>query len=93
MLLRIALVFELIAGAAPTGSGWIAALYHEIGDDPMKHGAVIKFIPGQEGEIVHRFRSILGEKLAHDFAPRRVKRSGVLLIRIDRHRRRRGILF
>src|SRR5205814_5634920 len=93
MFLRIALVFELITRTAPTGSGWIAALNHEIGNDPMKQGTVIKFIRGQEHEIVHRFRSILGEKLAHDFTPRRVKGSGVFLIRIDPHRRWRGILF
>jgi len=39
----------------------------------MKHGAVVEFVARQKDEIVHRFGSALGEKLAHDFPARSVE--------------------
>src|SRR5262249_47938123 len=36
------LIFELISGIAAAVAGWIAALNHELRNDPVKNGAVIK---------------------------------------------------
>src|SRR6476661_1020541 len=93
MLVRVAfkLICKLITRPARAGPGRIAALDHEIGNYSVKHGRVIEIFPGQKHEIVHRLGSILGEKLAEDFAARSIKRCGVLFVHIDRHRRRSGI--
>src|SRR5262249_14082718 len=86
-------VFEPVTRAAAAGPGWVAALDHEVGDHAMKDGAVVKFFAREKNEIVHRFRCVLGKEIAHDFPARGLKRGGVLLVRIDRHRGRRGIFF
>src|SRR5277367_1423335 len=46
-------IAEAIAGAAAAGAGGVAALDHEIGDDAVEFHAVIKFVTGQEDEIVY----------------------------------------
>jgi hypothetical protein len=38
----IEFVFKLITGVAHAGTGWIAALDHEFGNDAMKDGAVVE---------------------------------------------------
>lgn len=86
-------VFEPVTRAAAAGPGRVAALDHEVVDHAMKEGAVIKFFAREKNEIVHRFRRVLGEEIAHDFPARCFERGGVLLVGIDHHRRRRGIFF
>ena len=86
-------VFELITGAAAAGAGRVAPLDHEVGDNAMEHRAVVKLFAGEKNEVVNRFRSVFREEIAHDFSPRCLERGGVLLVGINRHRRRSGIFF
>src|SRR5262249_51342317 len=86
-------VFEPVTRAAAAGPGRVAALDHEVVDYAMKDGAIVKFFAREKNEIVHRFRGVLGKEIAHDFPTRSLERGGVLLVGIDRHRRRRGIFF
>src|ERR1700676_3534471 len=46
------LVFKAVAWTAAPGTCWVAALDHEIGDDAMKHRAVIKAFARQEDKVV-----------------------------------------
>src|SRR2546423_677579 len=86
-------VFEPVSRAAAAGPGRVAALDHEVVDHAMKESAVVKFFAREKNEIVHRFRRVPGKEIAHDFPARGVERGGELLVGIDRHRGRRGILF
>src|SRR5207237_5402845 len=86
-------VIELISRSTTSGAGRVAALDHEVGEDAMKDCAVVKVFAREKDEVVHRFRSVLGKKIAHDLSPRGLERGGVMLVGIDRHRRRRGISF
>ena len=48
---RVEFVGNLVAGAATTGAGRVAALDHEPVDDPVKNNAVIEAFAGQVDEI------------------------------------------
>ncbi len=74
----LGLVLELVAGTAAAAGGGIAALNHEVVDDPMKDGAVIEAFTRQEYEIVDGLGGVLREKLANDFSFRCFKRGRVL---------------
>jgi hypothetical protein len=50
----------------------------------MKHGPVIKFVPGEKDKVIDRVGSVLGEQFADDFAARSIENSGVFLVGIDR---------
>ena len=54
-------VFESIARTAPPRPGRVAALDHEIGDDAMKEGTVVKLFAGEKNEVVNCFRRVFGE--------------------------------
>src|SRR6476659_7273858 len=86
MLVRVSfdLVGKLITRSATSGAGRIAALDHEVRNNPMKDGPVIEFVPGQEDKIIDRLWSIPGEEFANDFAPRSIESNGVFLVWIDR---------
>src|SRR5262245_44653394 len=86
-------VFKLVTRAAAASRGRIAALDHEVGDHAMKNGAVVKFFAREKNEIVHRFRRVVGKEIAHDFTACGLERGGVLLVGINRHRGRRGVVF
>src|SRR5581483_1256945 len=77
---------------AATAAGRIAALRHEAGDHAVKGHAVVETFARQEDEVVHRLRRVFGEQLDHDVALVRVQRGAVLLVRVDRHRRRCTVL-
>jgi len=86
-------VFESITRAAATGPSRVTALDHEVSEYPMKHRTVVKLFAGEKNEVVNRFRSVLREEIAHDFSPRCLERGGVMLVLINHHRWRSGILF
>ena len=80
-----AFVSELVARAACAGALWATALHHEVGDDAMEGGAVIKAVLREEDEIVNGIRTIGGEQFAHNIAAGCFKRGRVGLRRIDYH--------
>ena len=82
MLVRIVFgfIFESIPRSAATSAGGIAALDHKIGNDAMKHGAVVKLLFREKNEIVNGFRSVPGKEIANDFAELLAKR----ILRIER---------
>jgi hypothetical protein len=87
------LVGEAVAGTAAAGAGGVAALDHEVGDDAVEDGAVVELVAGEEDEVADGVRRFGGEELTNNCAARRFERGGVLLGRINRHRRRGWILF
>jgi len=95
VLVRVALelVGKLITRSAASAGGRITALDHEIGNNPMKDGPVIKLVPGQEDKIIDCVWRILGEEFADNFAARSIEHRGVLFVLIDRERWRSRILF
>jgi len=52
------LAINFIARAARAGTGWIAALYHEIRDHPVKDYIIIKTRFGEFFKIGHRVRGV-----------------------------------
>src|SRR5690349_749119 len=86
-------VFEPVTRAAAPGPGRVAALDHEVGEDSMKDGAVVKFFAREKNKVIDRFGSVLGKEIAHDFSARGLERGRVLFVRIDGHRGRSGIFF
>ena len=56
------LVFNLVAGAAHTGTGRVTALNHEIIDDAVESDAVIVSGKRQRFKAVHGFRRGIREK-------------------------------
>jgi hypothetical protein len=63
MYVRGKLIRERITRPAATGTGGVAALHHETGNDTVESGAVIIALPGQEYEVVYGLRHILREQL------------------------------
>jgi len=54
------LIFEAIPRTAAPGTGWIAALDHEIADHSVKSYVVIKTLIGQKNEVIHCLWRICG---------------------------------
>ena len=88
----VELGLELVARAAGAGAGGVAALDHEAGDDAVEDDAVVEPFAGEEDEAVDVLGRDLRVQLDADRAGRRVDRRGVGLVRVDRHRRRGGVL-
>ena len=68
---RVDLVVEGLAvdgGAAPTRARRVAALDHEVLDDPVKLGAVVVSPVGELGKVPARRRSVLPVHLQRDVA-------------------------
>src|SRR6202030_3492966 len=93
MGITLELVGKAVAGSPGAGALRIAALDHEVGEDPVELRAVIELIPGQEYEIVYRHGRICGEQLANDFSARSTERRRVLLVHIDAQGGGAGVLF
>ena len=77
------LVGELVAGAATTGAGRVAALAHEAVDDAVEDDAVVVVVSGEEHEVVDGLRRLERVEGDDDLAERGVERRRVALLRID----------
>lgn len=73
---------KLISWTAGSGSGWVAALDHEVGNDAVKYDAVIKPFASQEHKIVHGLRRVVGEQRAFNGATGGIKSGSVILARL-----------
>src|SRR3954466_664222 len=62
----VELVPDAVAGTAGTGPGRVAALRHEALYHPMEGRPVEVALTGQEHEVVHRLRRLIGEELYPD---------------------------
>lgn len=60
------LSFDAVAGPAHSGALRVATLDHKTGDDPMEDGAVVKTLPSEGDEIVHRIWSNFRIQLGFD---------------------------
>ena len=77
---------ELVAGAARSSTGGVASLGHETGDNAVEGRTIIKALPGQEDEIVHRYGDISGEQLQPEASLLCFNGGGVFLGFINDHR-------
>jgi hypothetical protein len=59
----------------------------------MENRAIVELFTGQKDEIIDGLGRVLGEKLTDDLSTRGGKGGGVLLVGVDGHRGRGGILF
>src|SRR5688572_27914785 len=66
--IALALVGELVAGAAAAGAGRVARLDHEVVDDAVKLHAVVEALTGEKYEIVDGLRCVLRVELELDRA-------------------------
>ena len=66
--LRVEFVAKLIPRSASAGSGWIAALRHEVFDDSVEDGSVVKSFPRKEDKVINRRWDEIGEKSDLDIA-------------------------
>ena len=77
----VELVLELVARAATAGTGWVAALDHEVVDDAVENcaiveragllalcvlGGVVLLALGQADEVLHSYRCMVTEKVDND---------------------------
>ena len=70
MLIRSPLnfVLEAVTGTASASCRRIAALNHEVRDNPVECGVVVELFARQKNEIVHGHRLIFSEEIANNFA-------------------------
>ena len=67
------LIPEVVPGATHAGPGGVAALHHEVGDDPMKLQAVVVATYRQVDEVGHRHRRLRRKERDADFPFDRVE--------------------
>ena len=75
-LVVVELVLELVARAAGAGAGRVAALDHEVLDDPVEDHAVVEALAGELLEVRDGLRRVLVEELERDGAFARAHRGG-----------------
>ena len=79
------LVLEAVAGAAAAGAGGVAALDHEVADDPVEDDALVVAVAGEEHEVVHRLGRRRRIERDHQVTHRRHHGGRVALGGIDAH--------
>ena len=91
MAIRIALAFidKTVSRATTSGSGGVATLNHEIGNDAVKRHAVVELVLRKKNEVVDRLGCVFHKEITNDFAAACRDGSGVFFLRVDRHRGRR----
>src|SRR5262245_47532632 len=89
----IKFITEFVSWTAHAGAGGVAALYHEIIDDPVKYHAVIISLAREKDKIIHGLRSLIGKELDHHCPFVGLHTSLIFFLRIDLHGRRGGPLF
>ena len=88
------LVVKLIAWPAGACSSRVTTLRHETFDDAVEGGAIVVAVPSEEDEIVNSDRGFLRVKLNGELATLlHLQCGGVVLVGIDHHLRRCGVLF
>src|SRR5205823_5404615 len=82
VLVRVTLelIFKAIAGPAAAGTGRVASLDHKIGDDTVKHGAIVELFAREKYKIVDRLGGLLGIQFADDFSAGGGECGGVFLV-------------
>jgi len=76
-------VLELVARTTPTGSGWIAALCHEIGNHAVEDGVIVKAFPRQEDEVVHGHGDLVGMQVNNNLTQIGHKGGGVGFLEVE----------
>ena len=71
-------ILESVARAASAGASWIAALDHEILNDPVENEPVIETLPCQEHEVINRYGRMVCQQLNSEVAVVGVKVSRVV---------------
>src|SRR4029079_2231300 len=69
----VEVVLEAVAGASGAGSGRVATLDHEVGDDAVEDDAVVEPVSGELAEVLDGLRRLALEKLELDRAVVRVQ--------------------
>ena len=64
----VKLVLEFIPWTSHAGSGGIASLHHEVSDDTMEDGFIVKTFIYQKHEIVNCDWRLFGKKIDSDIA-------------------------
>src|SRR5207244_3039598 len=72
----VELVLERVARTTGPRSGRVAALDHEVGDDPVEDDAVVEPVIGELAEVLHGLRRLAVEQLERDRAVVRVQGGG-----------------
>ena len=80
----IELVAEAVTRPAAPGPGWITALQHESGDDPVEDHFVVVPLAGEEEEVVDCQRRFCGEEFDGDVAECRMQCRVVDTVEVDR---------
>ena len=81
------LVLKFVAGAAPACAGGVAALNHEIVNNPVKADPVIKAFTGQKDKVVDRLRRFLGKQVNFNCPPICFHSGRIFLVGVNLHGR------